>query len=166
MSDLGQLAYFLGIEFKKTNNGIFMHQSKYTTDVLKRFHMIDCNSVSTPMKAWNIANQAEEDKQVDKTLFRQIISSLRYICNTRSDIAYGVGLVSRFMKAPKQTYLIAVKRVMRYLKGAIDFGITFPTKQNNKNNMELVGFSDADWCGDKMDRKSKLIIYSAVVMHQ
>ncbi|XP_019414631.1 PREDICTED: uncharacterized protein LOC109326402 [Lupinus angustifolius] len=115
---------------------------------------MDCNSVSTSTEAWNIADLAEEDKQVDKILFRQMIGSLRYICNTRPDIAYGVVLVSRFMEVPKQTHLIAVKRVMRYLKGTIGFGITFPTKQNNKNNKKLVGFSDAVWCGNKMDRKS------------
>ena len=98
MSDLGELSYFLGIEFKRTKAGIFMHQSKYTIDVLKRFQMLDCNSVSTPVETSAVLDQSGLEKLVDKTVFRQMVGSLRYICNTRPDVAYGVGLVSRFLK--------------------------------------------------------------------
>ncbi|XP_019418530.1 PREDICTED: uncharacterized protein LOC109329308 [Lupinus angustifolius] len=98
MADLGELPYFLGIEFKKTRLGTFMHQTKYTIDVIKRFQMLECNIASTPTETNTLCNQTEEEKQVDKTLFRQIIGSLRYICNTRPYIAYGVGLTSTFME--------------------------------------------------------------------
>ena len=153
MSDLGELSYFLGIEFKRTKAGIFMHQSKYTIDVLKRFQMLDCNSVSTPVETSAVLDQSGLEKLVDKTMFRQMVGSLRYICNTRPDVAYGVGLVSRFLKAPLQGHLNPVKRLLRYLKGTIGFGLLFPTNLSN-NSCEMIGFSDADWCGDKTDRKS------------
>ncbi|XP_019423029.1 PREDICTED: uncharacterized protein LOC109332501 [Lupinus angustifolius] len=116
--------------------------------------MIESNKASTPAESGTLLNQEGNDKPVDKTLFRQMIGSLRYICKTRPDIAYGVGLVSRFMEDPQQSHLVAVKRVMRYLRGTVGHGVLFPFKQNSKNSNEMVGFSDADWCGDKTDRKS------------
>ncbi|XP_019434718.1 PREDICTED: uncharacterized protein LOC109341296 [Lupinus angustifolius] len=156
MTDLGESAYFLGIEFKRTKLGIVMHQSKYITDVLKRFHMADCNISHTPAEANSVNSQIEEEKPVDKTLFRQMIGTLRYICNTRPDIAYGVGVASRFMENPLQSHLVAVKRVLRYLRGTLGLGlgIMFPSKQNINCKLDLLGFSDAYWCGDKSDRKS------------
>ncbi|XP_019423035.1 PREDICTED: uncharacterized protein LOC109332506 [Lupinus angustifolius] len=154
MTDLGELTYFLGIEFKRTKLGIVMHQSKYITDVLKRFHMADCNTSHTPAEANSVNSQIEEEKLVDKTLFRQMIGTLRYICNTRPDIAYGVGVASRFMENPLQSHLVVVQRVLRYLRRTLGLGIMFPSKQNINCKLELLGFSDADWCSDKSDRKS------------
>ena len=122
-----------------------MHQSKYTIDVLKRFQMLHCNSVSTPVETSAVLDQSGLEKLVDKTMFRQMVGSLRYICNTRPDVAYGVGLVSRFLKAPQQGHLNAVKRLLRYLKGTIGFGLLFPTNLSS-NSCEMIGFSDVDWC--------------------
>ncbi|XP_019462984.1 PREDICTED: uncharacterized protein LOC109361914 [Lupinus angustifolius] len=115
---------------------------------------MECNRASIPAETGILLNQPEEDKQVGKTLFRQMIGSLRYICNTISDIGFGVGLVSRFMEDPQQSHLIVVKRLMQYLRGTIGHGILFHSKQNYKGNSEMIGFSDANWCGDKSDRKS------------
>ncbi|XP_019432018.1 PREDICTED: uncharacterized protein LOC109341897 [Lupinus angustifolius] len=98
MSDLGNLSYFLGLQFTETENGFFMHQSKYALDVLERFQMQNCNSASTPVETGNSSNSTDEDQAVDHTLFRQMIGCLRDVCNTRPGIAYGVGVVSRFIK--------------------------------------------------------------------
>jgi len=92
---------------------------------------------------------------VDPTLFKQIVGSLRYLCNSRSDIAYAVGIISRFMSEPRASRLLAAKRVMRYIKGTLQYGILFP-KCLNESSMELITYFDADWCGDKHDRKSTL----------
>ncbi|XP_019432436.1 PREDICTED: uncharacterized protein LOC109339451 [Lupinus angustifolius] len=110
MTDLGELSYFLGIEFKKTKAGTLMHQRKYTADVLQRFEMMNCNPVSTPIDAGTTLCEEGTDQVVDKTLYRQMVGSLRYICNSRPDIAFGVGWISRFMESPKQSHLIAVKK--------------------------------------------------------
>ncbi|CAL0302421.1 unnamed protein product [Lupinus luteus] len=131
-----------------------MHQSKYTNDVLKRFHMADCNTALTPAETNLVNVQTEEEKQVEKTLYRQMIGTLRYICNTRPDIAHGVGVASRFMENPLHSHIVVVKRIMRYLRGTHGLGIRFPSKHNTSCRLELIGFSDADWCGDKSDRKS------------
>jgi len=95
----------------------------------------------------------EEEEHVDPTLFKQIVGSLRYLCNSRPDIAYVVGIISRFMSEPRVSHLLAAKRVMRYIIGTPQYGILF-SKCLNENSMELIEYSDADWCGDKQDRKS------------
>lgn len=86
-------------------------------------------------------------------MFRSLVGSLRYLCHSRLDICYPTGLVSRFMIKPLKPHLIAAKRVLRYIKGTLNYGILFPTAENN-SEIELVGYSDSDWCGDKADRRS------------
>src|ERR1044072_6362112 len=121
MSDLGELSYFLGIQFEKVENGIVMHQNKYMTEVLKRFNMAQCNPVNVPVET-NLKLEAfEKEASVNETLFRQLVGCLRFICHSRPEIAYGVGLVSRFMANPKQSHLIAAKRILRYIKGTLSY---------------------------------------------
>jgi hypothetical protein len=98
-------------------------------------------------------SKGEDEQAVEATLFKQVVGSLRFICNTRSDINYAVGSVSRFMSNPKASHMVAAKRILRYLKGTQDFGLAFPTS-NKESKIELEGFSDSDWCGDKEDRRS------------
>ncbi|GAU32293.1 hypothetical protein TSUD_63100 [Trifolium subterraneum] len=122
-------------------------------DVLKRFHMEHCNEAETPMEANLKLSKGEDEQAVDATLFKQVVGSLRFICNTRPDINYAVGYVSRFMSNPKASHMVAAKRILRYLKGTQDFDLAFPTS-NKESKIELEGFSDSDWCGDKEDRRS------------
>ncbi|GAU30874.1 hypothetical protein TSUD_15600 [Trifolium subterraneum] len=152
MSDLGKLNYFLALEFLYEPDGIVLHQKKYIADVLKRFHMEHCNEAETPMEANLKLSKGEDEQAVDATLFKQVVGSLRFICNTRPDINYAVGSVSRFMSNPKASHMGAAKRILRYLKGTQDFGLAFPTS-NKESKIELEGFSDSDWCGDKEDRR-------------
>ncbi|XP_014501147.1 uncharacterized protein LOC106761996 [Vigna radiata var. radiata] len=98
MSDLGQLSYFLGIEFTKTVAGMLMHQSRYALDMLTRFNMLQCNSATTPAEVGLKLEKDPEEEAVDPTEYRRMVGSLRYLCNTRPDISYSVGLVSRFMQ--------------------------------------------------------------------
>jgi hypothetical protein len=81
------------------------------------------------------------------------VGSPRYLCNSRPDIAYAVRIISRFMSEPRVSHLLAVKRVMIYIKGTLVFGILFP-KCLNENSMELIAYFDADWCGDKQDTEN------------
>ncbi|XP_057452665.1 secreted RxLR effector protein 161-like [Lotus japonicus] len=84
-----------------------------------------------------------------------MVGSLRYICHTRPEISFSVGVVSRFMSDPRQSHLLAIKKIMRYLRGTLDLGILFPHQKSNCN-LKLVSYSDSDWCGDIMDRKSTM----------
>lgn len=153
MSDLGKLTYFLGMEFTEVAEGLVMHQKKYASDILKRFNMMSCNPSSSPAETNVKLVMNEDEEPVNPTLFKQIVGSLRYLCNSRPDIAYAVGIISRFMSEPRVSHLLAAKRVMRYIKGTLQYGILFP-KCLNDSSMELMAYSDADWCGDRQDRKS------------
>src|ERR1044072_8971640 len=90
---------------------------------------------------------------VDATLFRQMVGSLRYICNSRPDISFGVGLVSRYIEDPKKIHLLAVKRLFRYITRTVVNEVYIPGKKS-ENELKMVGYTDADWCSDKQDRKS------------
>ncbi|XP_073224791.1 secreted RxLR effector protein 161-like [Cicer arietinum] len=94
-----------------------------------------------------------EEELVDSTLLKQVVGSLRYLCNTRPDICYSLGVVSRFMERPKHSHWLAVKRIMRYIQGTIGHGIMFAIDLKHENE-DLVGYSYSDWCGDKNDRMS------------
>src|SRR6266487_4370937 len=132
--------------------GLILHQKKYASEILKRFEMDQCNPALTPSEHRLQLSRETEEKDVDSTEYRRLIGSLRYLCNTRPDIAYSVGIVSRHMERPKMSHLSAAKRILRYIKGTMDYGIVF--NKPDKKDIELIGYTDSNWCGDKDDRKS------------
>ena len=89
-------------------------------------------------------------KDVDQTLYRSMIGSLLYLCASRPDIMLSVGICARFQAPPKESHLIAVKRIFRYLVHTPKFGLWYPKGAS----FDLIGYSDADWAGDKVGRKS------------
>ena len=94
----------------------------YAKEILKKFKMEDCNPVSTPVQCGTKLSRYDEGKAVDATLYRSLVGSLRYLTCTRPDIAYGVGLVSRYMEEPKMTHWKAIKRILQYVKGTLSHG--------------------------------------------
>lgn len=142
MTDLGKLTYFLGMEYLTITEGIIMHQRKYTGEVLKWFNMLNCNPANTPAETNSRLEDTLEDEKVDPTLYKQLIGSLRYLCNSMSDICYAVGLVNRFMHEPTQSHLTAAKRILRYLRGTQRYGVLFPKAVEQKGE-ELLRFSDS-----------------------
>ena len=152
MTDLGQLQWFLGIDFKFENGNISMNQSRYINKLLERFDMTDSHPVKIPCEQ-NIVNTSHEDSQelADVRLYREIVGSLIYIMTaTRPDLSYIVTKLSQFMSNPTKSHLNSAKRVLRYLKGTKDKKLTF---FKSDNTMELCGFSDSDWASGN-DRKS------------
>ncbi|MCH93923.1 copia-type polyprotein, partial [Trifolium medium] len=153
MTDLGKLSYFLGLQFEDTTKGILLHQQKYMKEILLKFNMYGCNPATTPMEVNLKLELDDTGEEVNATLYKQIVGSLRYLCNSRPDLSFAVGVVSRFVDTPKQSHLTAVKRIMRYVQGTMNYGILFPRCVNNAVD-KLEGFSDSDWCGDRVDRRS------------
>jgi hypothetical protein len=99
------------------------HQRKYAGEILKRFDMEHCNHATTPSEPRLQLSKNGEEAEIDPTQYRRLIGSLRYLCNTRPDLAYSVGVVSRFMQKPKLSHLAATKRILRYIRGTQDYGI-------------------------------------------
>jgi hypothetical protein len=130
----------------------FYHNGKYTIDVLRRFGMIDCKSMTTPMisNLKKLQDQVTDSDLEDPTLYRQIIGSLMYLVHTRPDICYAVNALSQFMCEPKHIHMIAVKHILRYVRGTIAYG---PRYTSSGGEM-LHGFTNSDWMGSTVDRKS------------
>ncbi|GJX98707.1 ribonuclease H-like domain, reverse transcriptase, RNA-dependent DNA polymerase [Tanacetum coccineum] len=141
MSDLGLLAYYLGIEVTQANGDISIKQSAYASKILKEAGMIDCNETLIPMDPGTRLTKITEGTMVDSTEYRSIIGCLRYLLHTRPDLSYSVGLLSRFMQEPKEQHMKAIRQVLRYVKGTKDYGITYKHNGGNK----IHGFSDSSY---------------------
>ncbi|KAJ6992892.1 Retrovirus-related Pol polyprotein from transposon TNT 1-94 [Populus alba x Populus x berolinensis] len=150
MTDLGRMKYFLGVEVHQTDAGIFLCQEKYAGELLTRFGMGSCNAVNNPMVPGTKLSSQEKGEEVNSTEYKQLIGSLMYITTTRPDIMYAVSFLSRFMAAPKEGHLLAAKRILRYLKGTIDFGVFYKKGSDNI----LKGYTDSDFAGDLDGGKS------------
>ncbi|XP_026405475.1 uncharacterized protein LOC113300488 [Papaver somniferum] len=150
MTDLGLMSYFLGIEVQQTERGIFINQQRYADGILKRFKMDNCNPILTPTEERMKLTKDESGELVNSTDFKSLVGCLRYLTSTRPDIMYAVGLVSRFMKLPRQSHLQAAKRILKYVKGTISLGILYTVSEDPK----FVGYTDSDWDGDTKGRKS------------
>jgi hypothetical protein len=92
----------------------------------------------------------DEGDKINSTTFKSLVESLRYLTCTHSDILFGVGLVSKFMKTPTMTHFRALKQILWYIKGTVDFDLLY----DYSNSFELMGYSDSDWARDMDDRKS------------
>jgi hypothetical protein len=104
MSDLGLLSYYLGMEVKQEKNHITICQKAYAAKIVEMCNMTRCNPVDTPMEQGVKLSTAKPGTELDATRYRSVIGSLRYLVNTRPDIAYAVGIASRFMEAPAKEH--------------------------------------------------------------
>jgi hypothetical protein len=150
MTDLGRMKYFLGVEVKQDEKGIYINQQKYALEILKRFGLSECNSVCNPLVPGCKLKKDESGKASDSTKYKHMVGSLMYLLATRPDLAFSVCLVARYMERPTEIHVAAVKRIMRYLKGTVNYGLVYDRNSSN----ELVGWSDSDYAGDADDRKS------------
>ncbi|MCI34535.1 copia-type polyprotein, partial [Trifolium medium] len=114
--------------------------------------MENCNSVCSPIVPGCKLERDENGKATDAREYKQMVGSLMYLLATRPDLAYSVCLVARYMERPTNKHVAAIKRILRYLKGTLTYGILY--KQSSEKGFELVGWSDSDYAGDLNDRKS------------
>ncbi|XP_060675774.1 secreted RxLR effector protein 161-like [Ziziphus jujuba] len=150
MSDLRVMNYFLGMEIYQFSHGIFLSQKKYAVELLKKFDMEKRNLVDTPMvynQKFELENGAAK---IEVSTYRSLIGSLFYLCASRPDIIFSVSLLSRFMHASSHMHYSAVKRVLRYIRGTVDYGVWFLKQEEGK----LMGYVDSDWAGSMQDSKS------------
>lgn len=156
MVDLGQVKYFLGLSIERNREErVFkIHQSQYTQEILKRFHMESCNGISTPIEKDLFLKKAELEGEKTSKPYRQLIGSLMYLMiGSRPDISFSLNYFSRFQDKATDECYSHLKRILRYLKQN-NYQLVF-TDCDKKDEKEIAcGYVDADWGSDKEDRKS------------
>lgn len=149
MKDLGQISRFLGVDFIIKPNEIQMNQRAYTEKILEKFNMLDCKPRLTPCE--QKLPFSKEAKAFDPTKYREAIGSLVYLSTcTRPDISWVVNKLSQYNQNPTIEHWNVVKHVLRYLKGTLNFCLSF---RKCESGLKLTGYTDADW-GSPEDRKS------------
>jgi hypothetical protein len=146
MSIMGELTFFLGLQIKQTHEGMFVHQGKYTKDVLKKFDMGEAKPLSTPMLTTTALDEEKQGKAIDQKEYRSMIGSLLYLMVMRPDIQFTVCLCARFQSSLRMSHRQAVKRILKYLHLTPEFGLWFWPPP--------CGYSDVDYAGCRVERKS------------
>ena len=150
MSMMGELTYFLGLHVKKVKDGIFISQTKYIYDLLKKFDLTDYSSAKTPMVTATKLEMNTKESKVDISNYRGMVGSLPYLTTSRPYIMFATYLCARFQADPRESHLIAIKRIFRYLKGTPNIGIWYPIE----SEFDLIGYSNAVYVCCRIDRKS------------
>lgn len=172
IKDLGRAKHCLGItiEQDERRGEIRLNQKKYILNLLEKFKMTDCNPAITPLEVGCVKTDFENknNQEIVNVPYQNLIGGLMYlVVSTRPDIAFSVSYLSQFNKCPTEQNWKSAKRILRYLKGTIDKSIVYKCSKNgieligyekgrllDANNIEILGFSDADYANDPVDRKS------------
>jgi hypothetical protein len=117
ISLLGELSFFLGLHIRQRNQGIFISQTKYIREMIKRFGMEDCKPVITPMQTSCKLRKDDNLKSTYQRKYKSMIGNLLFVTTSRPDVMQEVGKVAQFKAVPKESHVGAVKRIFRYLKG-------------------------------------------------
>ena len=150
MSMIGELNHFLGLQIHQQESSIFISQSKYVKNLVKKFGLESASHVRTLMSP-NVKLIVDLlGKSVDSSLYRSMIDSLIYLTANRPDISYSVGVCAKYQANPKESHMIALKGIVKYVKTTIDFGEWYSKDTNDV----LARYFDADQAGNADDRKS------------
>ena len=163
MKDLGSLDWFLGIEITRTCQSISLTQRTFSAELLRKWRMTECNEVSTPSTT---SDGLESDHDLPLTSvsvkqYRSLIGALMYLSvNTRPDLAYTVSALAQHVNNPGEIHWSCAKKVLRYLKGTLNYGITYTkagecTHESLLDDINLHGYADASYANNKKDRKSR-----------
>jgi hypothetical protein len=150
MSMMGEVKYFLGFQIKQLQESTFISQTKYIQDILKKFGMKNAKPIKTPMGTNGHLDLDTRGKSVDQKVYQSMIGSLLYLCASRPDVMLFICMCARFQANSKEVHLRAMKRIMRYLVYTPKFGLWNP----KGSTFDLIGYSDTDYVGCKIDRKS------------
>ncbi|GJZ58656.1 putative ribonuclease H-like domain-containing protein, partial [Tanacetum coccineum] len=130
--------------------GIFINQSKYALESLKKYGFDSCDPVDTPMVEKSKLDEDKEGKAVDPSHYRGMIGTLLYLTASRPDLQFAICMCARYQARPTEKHLNAVKRIFRYLKGTVHRGLWYP----KDSSIALTAFADADHAGCQDTRRS------------
>ncbi|GJW87627.1 ribonuclease H-like domain-containing protein [Tanacetum coccineum] len=146
MTDLAAFNYLLGISVTRDSTDMFLSQKKYALELLDMAHMANCNPTRTSV---DIESKVDGDLNSDPTLYRSLAGGLQYLTFTRPNISYAVQQVCLLMHDPREPHLAALKRVLRYVRGTLDFGLQLYASITGS----LVAYTNADWAGCPTTRR-------------
>ncbi|GKA56334.1 retrovirus-related pol polyprotein from transposon TNT 1-94 [Tanacetum coccineum] len=150
MSMMGKISFFLGLQISQSPRGIFINQSKYALESLKKYGFDSCDPVDTPMVEKSKLDEDKEGKAVDPSHYRGMIGTLLYLTASRPDLQFAICMCARYQARPTEKHLNAVKRIFRYLKGTVHRGLWYP----KDSSIALTAFADADHAGCQDTRHS------------
>ncbi|GJU53376.1 retrovirus-related pol polyprotein from transposon TNT 1-94 [Tanacetum coccineum] len=155
MSMMGKMSFFLGLQISQSPRGIFINQSNYALEIIKKYGMQSSDPIDTLMVEKSKLDEDLQGKPIDPTHYRGMIGSLMYFSSSRSDLVFAVCMCARYQAKPTEKHLHVVKRIFRYLKGTSDMGLRY----SKDSCITLIAYEDADhaWCQDT--RRSTSGIY-------
>ncbi|KAG8493305.1 hypothetical protein CXB51_010827 [Gossypium anomalum] len=151
LKDMRDLHYFLGVEVTRSSSGsVHLCQLKYVRDLLARSSLLHAKPVNTPMVSSSQLSKDDGDRLCDPTEYQSLAGALQYVVITRPDISYAVNRICQFMHTPTTTHMVALKCILRYLCGTLNYGLVI----RPSSRLSLVGYADANWGLDFDDRRS------------
>ena len=123
VKDLGKLSYFLGVELLPHKAGLFLTQRQYILNLLNRNKMAEARPISSPMSSSSQLSLLAGVEFSNPTLYRSTVGALQYLSITRPDVSFAVNKVCQFMHRPTDIHWSEVKRILRYLKDTINYGL-------------------------------------------
>ncbi|CAL8114287.1 unnamed protein product [Prunus armeniaca] len=140
MTDSGLLHHFLGMRVIQTNSSIFIHQKKYASSLLSKFGLNEAKTITTPLVATEKLSKDDGNGSTSEERYRSTMGSLLYLTTTRPDIMHAASLLARFMHCPTNKHYGIAKRVLRYIKGTLDYSLEYVKGRKAC----LIGFCDSD----------------------
>jgi hypothetical protein len=153
LSDEGEANVIVGMKLTRKGQNVYVDQRAYVREKLEEFKLTQCKEMTTP---GDVNVQLNDSKgEVDKHAYMQITGSLIYVLHTRPYVAHAINIVCRYSSEPNATNWRAARRVLKYLSGTINYGLRYMNDESKYGNeVSIVCYCDADWAGDKTDRKS------------
>ncbi|GJW08839.1 retrovirus-related pol polyprotein from transposon TNT 1-94, partial [Tanacetum coccineum] len=147
---MGKISFFLGLQISQSPRGIFLNQSKYALESLKKYGMEFSDPVNTPMVEKSKLDEDPQGKAVDPTHYRGMVGTLMYLTASRPDLTFDVCMCARYQAKPTEKHLHAIKRIFKYLRGTINRGLWYP----KDSSIALTAYADADHAGYQDTRRS------------
>nr|GEY93059.1 retrovirus-related Pol polyprotein from transposon TNT 1-94 [Tanacetum cinerariifolium] len=150
MSMMGKISFFLGLQISQCRRGIFINQSKYALESLKKYDFKSCDLVDTPMVEKSKLDEDKEGKAVDPSHYCGMIGTLLYLTASRHDLQFAICMCAQYQARPTKKHIHAVKRIFQYLRGTVNRGLWYP----KDSSVALTAFADADHAGCQDTRRS------------
>ncbi|XP_028123292.1 uncharacterized protein LOC114320328 [Camellia sinensis] len=149
MKELGNISYFLGVSIQTMGANYFLFQQKYASEILLKVGMTSCEPCNSPISVKPAVTLVSSLRFAQPQLYRSLVGALQYLTITRTDLSLAVNQACQHMHDPTNGNFSIVKRILRFVKGSLSYGLTF-----SPSSFELQAFSDSNWAGDHLDRRS------------